>query len=165
MNLLRRVQEAQEGANRFPEWKENSKVQKKEKERLELSSVQTAELHQQSMNQRSDRLARLEAQPQGQMRSPVSGESEATKDEYAKRIQELQIWVQALNGGTSALLDPRTWKNPILGVQVEQTTQRKRWEELHSLCVQLRDQYNGLLKEIKPILRWARSSLPAADCC
>ena len=115
---------------------------------MELSSVQTAELHQQSINQLSDRLARLDAQPQGLMHSPVSGESEAITDEYGKRIQELQIWVQALNGGTSALVDPRNWKNPTLGFQGEQTTQRTQWEEVHHLCVQLRDQYRGLLKDL-----------------
>ena len=100
------------------------------------------------MNELSDRLARLEAQPQGLLNSPATAGSESTKDEHTKRIQQLQIWVQALNGGTSALVDPRSWKNPILGVQAEQTNQRAQWEELHHLFGQLRNQHHGLLKDI-----------------
>ena len=60
-------------------------------------------------------------QPQS-MQLPLSGSSatNSLKEEHGKRIQELQIWVQALNGGTSALVDPRNWENPLLGIQAEQ---------------------------------------------
>ena len=85
------------------------------------------------MNQLGERLARLEAQPQSISQLPVSGNpaTNSLKEEHGKRIQELQIWVQALNGGTSALVDPRNWENPLLGIQAEQNTQKAQWEELN----------------------------------
>ena len=116
VNLLRRVQDAQEGANRVPELERELKIAKERIEKLELRGVQTTELHQQSMNQLGERLARLETQPQSLSQLPVSGNSATNplKEEHGKRIQELQIWVQALNGGTSALVDPWNWENPLL---------------------------------------------------
>ena len=57
-------------------------------------------------------------------------------------MQELQIWVQALNGGTSAFVHPRNWENPVLGIQSEQ--QKSQWEELSQLCNQIWNQYHGL---------------------
>ena len=109
-----------------------------------------AEMHQQSMNQLSERLARLETQPQSLPQFPVSGnsETEILKEEKGKRIQELQIWVQALNGGTSALINPRNWEKPVSGIQAEQKNQRAQWEELSQLCNQVRNQYHGLLKDL-----------------
>ena len=94
---------------------------------MELSSVQTAELHQQSMNQLGERLVRLESQSQVSTQCPVLGNSEAgtTTEEHGKRIQELRVWVQALNGGTSALVHPQSWENPSLGIQAEQKTERE----------------------------------------
>ena len=62
MNLLRRVQEAQEGANKVPELERELKSARERIGKLELSSVQAAEMHQQSMNQPGERLARLESQ-------------------------------------------------------------------------------------------------------
>ena len=146
MNLLRRVQEAQEGANRVPELERELKSAKERIEKLELSSVQTADLHQQSMSQAESAERARNSAPESH-EFPCIGGSETMKDEYGKRIQELQIWVQALNGGTSALVDPRSWKNPILGIQAEQTTQKAQWEELHYFCSQLRNQHHGLLKD------------------
>ena len=54
----------------------------------------------------------------------------------------------ALNGGTSALVDPRNWQNPLLGLQAEQKTQRAQWEELNQLYNTIRNQYTGLLKDL-----------------
>ena len=51
MNLLRRVQETQEGANRVPELERELQSAKERIEKLELSSVQTAEMHEQAMHQ------------------------------------------------------------------------------------------------------------------
>ena len=112
--------------------------------------VQTTEMHQQSMNQLGERLARLESQPQSISQLPVSGSSATNplREEHGKRIQELQIWVQALNGGTSALVDSRNWENPLLGLQAEQKTQRAQWEELSQLYNTIRNQYHGLLKDL-----------------
>ena len=112
--------------------------------------MQTTEMQQQSMNQLGERLARLESQPQSISQIPVSGSSAANpaREEHGKRIQELQIWVQALNGGTSALVDPRNWQNPLLGLQAEQKTQRAQWEELNQLYNTIRNQYTGLLKDL-----------------
>ena len=102
------------------------------------------------MNQLGERLARLESQPQSISQLPVSGSSATNppREEHGKRIQELQIWVQALNGGTSALVDPRNWENPLLGIQAEQKTQRAQWEELNQLYNTIRNQYHGLLKDL-----------------
>ena len=112
--------------------------------------MQTTEMHQHSMNQLGERLARLESQPQSISQIPASGNSAASpvREEHGKRIQELQIWVQALNGGTSALVDPRNWQNPLLGLQAEQKTQRAQWEELNQLYNTIRNQYTGLLKDL-----------------
>ena len=52
------------------------------------------------------------------------------------------------NGGTSALVDPRNWQNPLLGLQAEQKTQRAQWEELNQLYNTIRNQYHGLLKDL-----------------
>ena len=108
------------------------------------------EMHRQSMNQLGERLARLESQSHAPAQFPALGKAEpgTTTGEHGRRIQELQIWVQALNGGTSALVSPRTWENPILGIQAEQNTQKSKWEELNQLCSQLRNQYHGLLKDL-----------------
>ena len=102
------------------------------------------------MNQLGERIARLETQPQSISQLPVTGNpaTNSPKEEHGKRIQELQIWVQALNGGTSALIDPRNWENPLLGVQGEQKTQRAQWEELNQLYNTIRNQYHGLLKDL-----------------
>ena len=89
--------------------------------------MQTTEMHQQSMNQLGERLARFESQPQS-IRSSVS-------------------WVRALKGGTSALVDPRNWQNPLWGVQAEQKAQRAQWEELNQLHNTIRNQHHGLLKD------------------
>ena len=150
VSLLRRVQDVQEGANRVAELERELKIAKERIEKLELRGVQTTELHQQSMNQLSERLARLESRPQSISQLPVSGSSgpNSLKEEHGKRIQELQIWVQALNGGTSALVDPRNWENPLLGLQAEQKTQRAQWEELNQLYNTIRSQYHGLLKDL-----------------
>ena len=150
VSLLRRVQEAQEGASRVPELERELKIAKERIEKLELRGVQTTEMHQQSMNQLGERLARLESQPQSISQLPVSGSSAVNpaREEHGKRIQELQIWVQALNGGTSALVDPRNWQNPLLGVQAEQKAQRTQWEELNQLYNTIRNQYHGLLKDL-----------------
>ena len=150
INLLRRVQEAQEGANRVPDLERELKFAKERIEKLELRGVQATELHQQSMNQLGERIARLETQPQSLSQVPVSGNpaTNPLKEEHGKRIQELQIWVQALNGGTSALVDPRNWENPLLGIQAEQKTQKAQWEELNQLYNQVRNQYHGLLKDL-----------------
>ena len=112
--------------------------------------MQTTEMHQQSMNQLGERLARLESQPQSISQLPVSGSSASNPagEEHGKRIQELQIWVQALNGGTSALVDPRNWQNPLLGLQTEQKIQRAQWEELNQLYNTIRNQYTGLVKDL-----------------
>ena len=117
---------------------------------MELRGVQTTEMHQQPMNQLGERLSRLESQPHSISQLPVSGSSAPNplKEEHGKRIQELQIWVQALNGGTSALVDPRNWQNPLLGVQAEQKAQRNQWEELNQLYNTIRNQYQGLLKDL-----------------
>ena len=64
ISLLRRVQEAQEGASRVPELERELKFAKERIEKLELRGVQTTEMHQQSMNQLGERIARLETQPQ-----------------------------------------------------------------------------------------------------
>ena len=103
VSLLRRVQEAQEGASRVPELERELKFAKERIEKLELRGVQATEMHQQSMNQLGERLARLETQPQSIPQLPVPGSSATNppKEEHGKRIQELQIWIQALNGGTS----------------------------------------------------------------
>ena len=77
-----------------------------------------------------------------------SSAASPAREEHGKRIQELQIWVQALNGGTSALVDPRNWQNPLLGLQAEQKTQRAQWEELNQLYNTIRNQYTGLLKDL-----------------
>ena len=61
---LLRVQEAQVGANRVPELERELKSARERIGKLELSSVQTAEMHQQSMNQLGERLVWLETQPQ-----------------------------------------------------------------------------------------------------
>ena len=150
ISLLRRVQEAQEGASRVPELERELKIAKERIEKLELRGVQTTEMHQHSMNQLGERLARLESQPQSISQIPASGNSAASpvREEHGKRIQELQIWVQALNGGTSALVDPRNWQNPLLGLQAEQKTQRAQWEELNQLYNTIRNQYTGLLKDL-----------------
>ena len=150
VSLLRRVQEAQEGANRVAELERELKIAKEGIEKLELRGVQTTEMHQQSMNQLGERLARLESQPQSISQLSVSGSSApiSLREEHGKRIQELQIWVQALNGGTSALVDPRNWENPILGLQAEQKTQKAQWEELSQLYNTIRNQYHGLLKDL-----------------
>ena len=73
MSLLRRVQDAQEGANKVPELEREVKFAKERIEKLELRGVQAAEMHQQSMNQLGERLARLEAQPHSLSPLPVSG--------------------------------------------------------------------------------------------
>ena len=150
MSLLRRVQDAQEGANKVPELEREVKFAKERIEKLELRGVQAAEMHQQSMNQLGERLARLETQPQSLSQLPVSGNSavDPLREEHGRRIQKLQIWVQALNGGTSALVHPRNWENPVLGIQAEQRTQNSQWEELNQLCNQIRSQYHGLLKDL-----------------
>ena len=74
------------------------------------------------MSQLGERIARLETQPQSISQLQVTGNpaTNSPKEEHGKRIQELQIWVQALNGGTSALVDPRNWENPLVGIQAEQ---------------------------------------------
>ena len=115
VSLLRRVQEAQEGANGVSELEREVKFAKERIEKLELRGVQTTELRQQSMNQLGERLARFESQSQSISQLPVSGSSAPNpqREEHGKRIQELQIWVQALNGGTTALVDPRNWENPL----------------------------------------------------
>ena len=102
------------------------------------------------MNQLGERLARLETQPQSHSQLPVSGNSavDPLREEHGRRIQELQIWVQALNGGTSAMVSPRDWENPVLGLQAEQKTQNSQWEELNQLCNQIRNQYHGILKDL-----------------
>ena len=107
-------------------------------------------MHQQSINQLGERLARLETQPQSLSQLPVSGNlaTDPLREEHGRRIQELQIWVQALNGGTSALVHPRNWENPILGIQAEQKTQNSQWEELNQLCNQIRKEYHGLVKDL-----------------
>ena len=91
MNLLRRVQDAQEGANRVPELERELKFAKERIEKLELRGVQATEMHQQSMNQLGERLARLETQPQSLSQLPVSGNSatDLLKEEHGRRIQEL----------------------------------------------------------------------------
>ena len=150
ISLLRRVQEAQEGASRVPELERELKFAKERIEKLELRGVQTTEMHQQLMNQLGERISRLETQPQSISQLPVTGNpaTNSLKEEHGKRIQELQIWVQALNGGTSALVDPRNWENPLLGIQAEQKTQRAQWEELNQLYNTIRNQYHGLLKDL-----------------
>ena len=150
VSQLRRVQEAQEGANRVPELERELKIAKERIEKLELRGVQTTEMHQQTMNQLGERIARLETQPQHISQIPVSGNPavNSSKEEHEKRIQELQIWVQALDGGTSALVDPRNWQNPLLGVQAEQKAQRAQWEELSQLYNTIGNQYHGLLKDL-----------------
>ena len=150
MSLLRRVQDAQEGANKVPELERELKFAKERIEKLELRGVQATEMHQQSMNQLGERLARLETQPHSLSSLPVSGNSasDPLREEHGRQIQELQIWVQALNGGTSALVNPRNWENPILGIQAEQKTQNLQWEELNQLCNQIRKEYHGLLKDL-----------------
>ena len=75
VSLLRRVQEAQEGANRAPELERELKFAKERIEKLELRGVQTTEMQQQSMNQLGERLARLESKPQSISQLPVSGSS------------------------------------------------------------------------------------------
>ena len=139
VSLLR--QEAQEGANRVPELERELKIAKERIEKLELRGVQTTEVHQQLMSQLGERIARLETQPQPASQLPISGNSatNSLKEEQGKRIQELQIWVQALNGGTSALVDPRSWENPLLGIQAEQKTQKAHWEELNQLYNTIRE--------------------------
>ena len=51
-------------------------------------------------------------------------------------------------GARRALVHPRTWENPLLGIRAEQKTQRAQWEELNQLCNQVRNQYHGLLKDL-----------------
>ena len=150
MSLLRRVQDAQEGANKVPELEREVQFAKERIEKLELRGVQAAELHQQAMNQLGERLARLETLPQSHSQLPVSGSSagDPLREEHGRRTQELQIWVQALNGGTSALVSPRDWENPVLGLQAAQKTQNSQWEELNQLCNQIRNQYHGILKDL-----------------
>ena len=98
-----------------PKLEQELKFAKERIEKLELRGVQTTEMRQQSMNQLGERLARLKTQPQGLSQLPVTGTpaTDPLKEEHGRRIQELQIWVQALNGGTSALLHPRNWENPL----------------------------------------------------
>ena len=55
VSLLRRVQEAQEGASRVPELERELKFAKERIEKLELRGVQVTEMHQQSMNQLGER--------------------------------------------------------------------------------------------------------------
>ena len=88
------------------------KFAKERIEKLKLRGFQAAEMHQQSMNQLGERLARLETQPHLLSPLPVSGNSatDPLREEHGRRIRELQIWVQALNGGTSASVNPRNWK-------------------------------------------------------
>ena len=102
MSLLRRVQDAQEGANEVLELEREVKFAKEGIQKLEPRGVQAAEMHQQSMNQQGERLARLESQPHSHSPLPVSGNlaNDPLREEHGRRIQELQIWVQALNGGT-----------------------------------------------------------------
>ena len=78
----------------FQNWNERWRIEK-----LELRGVQAAE-------KLGERLARLETQPQSLSQLLVSGKSavDPLREEHGRRIQELQIWVQALNGGTSALV-------------------------------------------------------------
>ena len=93
MSLLRRVQEALKGANGALELERELKSAKERIERLEMSSVQTTEFHQRSMNQLSDRLARLEAQPQSRVHSPVRENSRQARmnTESAFRIDSSAI--------------------------------------------------------------------------
>ena len=56
VGLLRRVQEAQEGASRVPELERELKFAKERIEKLELRGVQVTEMHQQSMNQLANAL-------------------------------------------------------------------------------------------------------------
>ena len=107
-------------------------------------------MHQQSMNQLGERLARLETQPNSLSPLPVTGNSasDPLREEHGRWIQELQIWIQALNEGTSAQVNPRNWENPILGIQAEQKTQNLQWEELNQLCNQIRKEYHGLLNDL-----------------
>ena len=141
VNLLHRVQDAQEGANRFSELERELKFAKERIEKLELRGVQTTEMHQQSMNQLGERLAKLETQPQSLSQLPVSGNSatDSLKEEHGRRIQELR---------TSALIHPRNWENPVLGIQAEQKAQRAQWEELNQMYNQVRNQYHGLPKDL-----------------
>ena len=71
MSLLRRVQEAQEGASRVSELERELEFAKERIEKLELRSVQTTEMHQQSMNQLGERLTALENQSQSLTQLPV----------------------------------------------------------------------------------------------
>ena len=86
MNLLHRVQDTQEVANRVPELERELKTAKDRIEKLELSSVQTTELTKQSMNQLRDRLERLENQSREPIPSLRSGELEGSKEELWKRV-------------------------------------------------------------------------------
>ena len=67
VNLLRRVQDAQELANRVPELERELKIAKDKIGQLELNGIQAAEseLNGQLMEQLRERLDRLEAQSQG----------------------------------------------------------------------------------------------------
>ena len=112
--------------------------------------MQTTEMHQQSMNQLGERLARLESQPQSISQLPVSGSSAVNpaREEHGKRIQEFQNLGPGPEWGYLGPGRPRNWQNPILGIQPEPKAQRTQREELNQLYNTIRNQYNGLLKDL-----------------
>ena len=110
MNLLRRVQEAQEGANRGPELERELTSAKERIEKLELSSVQTAELNKQS---------------------------NWTNSRWISWATAWQGWKLSLRASCI----------PLYRGNRRQLTRNTENDSLH-LCIQLRDQYRGLQKDL-----------------
>ena len=86
----------------------------------------------------------MEARPAQQVSASTQSGQKGNPGELHKRIQELQIWVQTLNGGTSAQVDPQNWENPLPGVRAEQQSLKMNQDELTRAHEGFRDIIRGL---------------------
>ena len=79
---------------------------------------------------------------------PDQQSQEGNKGELLNRIQELQIWVQALSGETPANKNPQNWENPVSGIQAEQRNQRFSYDKLARSYDSLKETIRGLQKDL-----------------